>query len=290
MREGILNAPREYKVYPNVKDLKKYRIMAIKNKHLSDGNKTFKRLGDGREFESLRDYVIGDDYRRINWKATARENKPIINQYEPEKNQHIYALVDTGRSMSYSIRGQRKLDMAINTALVLTDIANQNGDLSGVMTFNVEVENFLSPGKGIGHRNQIMETLYHIEATNESSNFEEAFIRFKTKEKRRSMIVLFTDFEIVYEAKEMLKSISILSKTHIVMIFLIKDDKYEKVINSKPKTEKERIRVAVAHEMIGNRKRLIKVLNSMGIMCHECESEKLSTKVINSYLELKNRH
>ena len=90
-----------------------------------------------------------DEYRKITWKASARGDKPFINQYEPEKDQHVYFFIDTGRPMSYSIRGYNKLDIVVNTALILSDVVNQNGDLSGLLLFNTEVDNMIAPVKGI---------------------------------------------------------------------------------------------------------------------------------------------
>jgi uncharacterized protein (DUF58 family) len=135
MRIYKVDLSKEYKVYPNLKNLRKYRMTICNNRLFKQGQKTLRLLGRGTAFESLREYVPGDDYRKINWKATARSSKPIVNQYEPEKNQHVYMFIDTGRPMSYTIRGYRKLDMVVNTSLVLSDIINQNGDKSALLLF-----------------------------------------------------------------------------------------------------------------------------------------------------------
>jgi len=281
--------PREYKVYPNLQDLKKYRLAVYNNKFYQVGDKSFKMLGKGTQFESLRDYVLGDEYRKINWKATARENRPIINQYEPEKNQHVYILIDTGRPMSYSVRGYKKLDLAINTGLVLSDIVNQNGDKSGLMIFNTEVNNLIMPGKGNNHRNRLMEALYHVQHTNDASNYEEAFYHLKRKERRRSLIVLFTDFDTIEEAEEMTVVLSILSKNNIVMLILMEDEKLEKMSSISAEKESVIFNKGVALEILRERRKIIHKLNSKGIMCIESPPEKLAINVINKYLHIKNR-
>ncbi len=283
------NLEKEFKVCPNLKDLRKHRLAAYNNLIYKDGRKRLKILGQGTEFESLREYVAGDEYRKINWNATARENKPIVNQYEPEKNQHVYAIIDTGRPMSYSIRGKSKLDMAINTGLLLCDIVNQNGDQSGLMAFNTDIEAFIPPGKGSGHRNRLMEALYHVEHSKATSNYEEAFYFFKGKERRRSLICLFTDFDTVEEAEDMLKVLPVVAKNNIVIIVLIKDEKLEDKASMVVKKEEDAYIKSVAIEMLKDRKKLISTLNSKGIMCIECKPEKIASDVINKYIYIKNR-
>ncbi len=288
-KQFIVDAKKEYKVYPNIKDLKKYRIAAYNSMFNQTGQKAMKLLGSGTEFESLREYVSGDEYRKINWKATARENKPIVNQYEPEKNQHIYALIDTGRPMSYSVKGYKKLDLAINTSLLLSDIVNQNGDKSGIMIFNTKVENFIMPGKGNIHRNSLMEALYHIQNTNETSNYDEAFYYFKAKERRRSLICIFTDFDTIEEAEDMMRVLPVISKNNIVMIILIHDEKLKNVASTTIVKEEDAYTKGVALEILRERNKMINTLNAKGIMCIECSPEKISTEVINKYLHMKNR-
>ena len=146
MINRVIELAKEYKVYPNMKNLRKYRFSITHNRFLREGNRVLKMLGRGTSFESLRDYTNGDEYKKINWKATAREGRPIVNQYEPEKNQYVYSLMDSGRPMTYTLKGYNKLDMAINTALVLSDIAIQNGDQAGLMVFDTEVRDMLLPG------------------------------------------------------------------------------------------------------------------------------------------------
>ncbi|SKC47145.1 Uncharacterized conserved protein, DUF58 family, contains vWF domain [Maledivibacter halophilus] len=289
MKQFKLPLEREYKVYPNLKDLRKYRLAVYNSKYYKTGQKPFKLLGKGSEFESLREYVFGDEYRRINWKATAKENKPIVNQYEPEKNQHVYMMIDTGRPMSFSVRGYKKLDLAINTALLLSDIVNQNGDKSGLMIFNTEVENLIMPGKGYSHRSGLMEALYHIEHTKDTSNYEEAFYYFKRKERRRSLIFLFTDFETSEEAEDMFKTLSILSKNNIVVIMLMKDERLKKITSMTSENEHDIFNKGVALEILRERKTIIQKLNSRGIMCIECCPEELAVNAINKYLYIKNR-
>jgi len=276
-----ISMAREYKVYPNLKNLRKYRLSICNNRRFMQGKRSLKILGKGDSFESLREYVYGDEYRKINWAATARADKPIINQYEPEKNQHVYMLIDVGRPMSYTMRGHRKLDMVVNTALILSDVVNQNDDKSGLLLFNTEVKNMVMPGKGVAHRNKILEALYHIEHTKDTSNYDEAFFYLKKKERHRSIIFIFTDFDTVEETENMMKVLPVISKNNVVVIVLIKDEKLEAIAKQETKNNKEIFDKAVALELLDERKRIIELLNRRGILCVECSAEKMEYTVIN---------
>jgi uncharacterized protein (DUF58 family) len=280
---------QEYKVYPNMKNLRKYRLNMCNNRSFKQGQKTLKIMGKGTSFESLREYVAGDEYRKINWKATARGNKPILNQYEPEKNQHVHILIDTGRVMSYSVRGYRKLDLVVNTALILSDIVNQNGDKSGLMIFNTKVDNMIMPGKGAGHRGEIMDALYHIDSTNKTSNYDEAFYYLKKKERHRSIVFFFTDFNTVEEAENILKVLPAISKTNLVVIILIKNESIEVISSLQIKSKEDLFNKGVALEVIDERRKIINLLNRKGILCVECAPEKLEYTVVNKYIQVKNR-
>ena len=288
-RQFKVKLHKDYKIYPNMKNLRKYRLSICNNRMFKQGQRSLKMLGRGTSFESLREYVTGDEYRKINWKATARGSKPIVNQYEPEKNQHVHILIDTGRPMSYTIRGHRKLDMVVNTALVLSDIVNQNGDQSALLLFNTEVSGMLMPGKGVGHRNKFLETLYHIDHNNQTSNYEEVFYYFKKKERHRSIIFLFTDFDTAEEAENMLRVLPVISRNNLVVIVLIKNESLEAVGGLHIKDQEELFQKGVALELLEERRRIISLLNRRGVLCIECPAEKLEYTVVNKYIEVKNR-
>lgn len=284
-----IDLTRQYKVYPNMKNLRKYRLTLCNNRFLRQGQKNMKLMGKGTAFESLREYIRGDEYRKINWKATSRYNKPIVNQYEPEKNQHVYMMIDTGRVMNQTVRGYRKLDLVVNTALILSDIINQNGDKSGLLLFNTSVTDFVTPGKGSVHRNKIMDTLYAIDYSNEASNYEEVLFQFKKKERHRSIIFIFTDFETEDEAKDLMKCLPIIGKNHLVMIIMIKNEKIEKMADILVKDAEGIFAKGVAIDMLLDRTYTISMLNKKGIFCKELEPEKFETSVINRYIHVKNK-
>ncbi|MFW6022093.1 MAG: DUF58 domain-containing protein [Halanaerobiaceae bacterium] len=280
---------REYKVYPNMKNLQKYRLSICNNRLFKEGKRNLKLLGNGTSFESLKEYVSGDDYKKMNWKATARINKPIVNQYQPEKNQHVYMFIDTGRPMSYTLKGYRKLDLVVNTALVLSDVINQNGDQSGALLFNTDVNNIVLPGKGAEHRKKIMEALYHIDYTNHTSNYREVFRFFKKKERHRSIVFLFTDFETEEEAENLLQVLPYISRNNMVIIILMRDENMEKIGEKKIENNKDIFEKGMALELLNERKKIIRLLNYKGVFCIECPAEKLEYTAINKYIQVKNQ-
>jgi uncharacterized protein (DUF58 family) len=191
--------------------------------------------------------------------------------------------------MSHTIRGNRKLDMVVNTALVLSDIVNQNGDKSGLMIFNTEVKNVIMPGKGSEHRNKMLEALYHIDHNNETSNYDDAFFYLKRKERHRSIIFLFTDFDTVEEAENMLKVLPLISRNNLVAIILIKDEKLEGISEQSIKNNVDLFNKGVALELIDERKRIVSLLNKRGIFCIECPAEKIEYTAVNKYIQIKNK-
>lgn len=285
-----LTMPGQVKVYPNLRDLRKYRLMVYGGYLMRGGKRVWHQRGEGLEFESLREYVYGDSYNKINWKATAGMNKPIINQYEVEKNQDVIALIDSGRAMSYEVRGYKKLDLAINTALILSDIANLTGDKSGLMVFNTKVQQYVKPASGAAHRNQLMEALYTVDYSRDASNFGEAFVYLSHHQKKRSLIFMFTEFETMDEAAEYLNVLPLIAKRHLVILFMMTKEKVIEFAKDHANKDEEMFIKGAAYEILTERQKILSVLRRSGIMCIECLPDSLTTEVVNQYIQLKHRH
>ncbi|MCL1988467.1 MAG: DUF58 domain-containing protein [Firmicutes bacterium] len=278
----VYKQPLEVKVYPNLQDLSKFRLMIQKNRLLPRGEKTVRLFGPGTEFESLRTYVDGDDYRKINWPVTAREMRLIVNDYQIEKNQPVFMLIDCGRPMSYDVKGYKKLDYAINASLVLSDIVNQKGDQSGLLVFDKEIKTVISPGKGEIHRNNLMDALYHIEDTKDTSNYQAAFRELCTRQKRRSIVFIFTDFETLEEAQELTGHISQLKRWHFPIVIFMKNEELLNLAQNSDRHINE-----VANAFLTERKQLFRTLNAMSVPNIETPAEKFSTTAVNQYLRLR---
>ncbi|AOT72892.1 DUF58 domain-containing protein [Geosporobacter ferrireducens] len=288
-KDVLLRCDAEYKVYPSLNNLKKYHMMLRKEYFLGNENHITKKKSDGKEFESLRGYVKGDDVRKINWVKSARENKLMVNQYEPENNKHIYILLDTGRTMSYRVNEYSKLDLAINACVFLSDVVCYNKDRSGLLVFNTKVDRFIKPSKGDFHRNQMLESLYHVEGTKLTSNFDEVLFYLSHQEKRRSLICLFTDIHTLQEVYYIEKGIEYITKKHHLLIFLVKDEKLDGAIHLNVKDKKDVFLKGTAYKMMDERKKIIKSLNKKGVTCIECDRENIVYKAVNEYMKAKNR-
>ncbi|MFW5999292.1 MAG: DUF58 domain-containing protein [Halanaerobiaceae bacterium] len=284
-----MDLEQEYKVYPGVKNLFRYRLRVCKNRRFQQGKKQLRMRGQGTSFESLREYFPGDNYRKINWKASARMDEPIVNQYQPDKNQHVYMFVDTGRPMSYTVKGNRKLDLALNTSLVLSDVVNQNGDQSGVLVFNTEVSAMVPPGRGPEHRRKIMDTLYHVDYNRETSSYREAFTHFRRQERHRSIIFLFTDFETEDEVENILRAVPFLARNNVVVVILLEDERTERLAEKRGPGERDFYVRGMALKLLRERKRLLSLLNRRGLYCLECPPEEIEFASVNKYIEVKNR-
>jgi len=277
--------PIEYKVYPNVKDLSKYRLMLRRS--AGDGVKRVPTRGVGVEFESLRAYVDGDDYRTVNWPATARENKLLVNQYEIEKDQPVMVLLDAGRPLSYTVNGHKKLDFAINAALALSDIVMQSGDKAGLVVFDADVKSFVPPGKGERQRSLLMETLYHVESVKYTSDYQAALFYAAGRQSRRATMFLFTDFQTLDEANEMIESLGILAKRHSPIVVLMKNESIEKKASSTPSEKRDAYEKAVAIDLLAERAKIMRALKARGIPCVESDAENFASAAVNRYLRNK---
>jgi uncharacterized protein (DUF58 family) len=277
----------DFKVYPNLKDLSKYRLLVHKSMALENGKRIINTRGRGQEVESLREYADGDDIRTVNWMVSARERKYVVNLYESEKNQPVYIMLDTGRPMSYLLKGYKKLDYAINAALILSDIVNQRGDNSGLAVFGVKMDAFLKPGKGPMHRNEVMETLYHIKDTNKTSDYYDVFKEFVSRQKRRSIVFIFTDFETEVEQSDLVSQIAMLKGRHLPVVALMKNDSVIRMSENAAKDAKGIYEKSAALEYLDHRQSLIRALNMNGIACIESDSEDFAIDAVNRYIKIK---
>jgi uncharacterized protein (DUF58 family) len=278
--------PIEYKVYPNIRDLSKYRLMMQKNRLLPQGDRNIKNYGIGCEFESLRPYVDGDDYRKINWCATSRENKLIVNQYQIERNQPVYVLLDISRPMSYSVKGCKKLDYAIDAALILSDIVNQSGDKAGLMVFDSHVRSHISAGQGAGHRNQLMETLYKVEDNRSTADYGGAFRKLCEKQKRRSLVFIFTDFELPEEARELISNILLLKRNHLPIVVFMENESLNALTEIPVHKRYDKFLRKTAIEFQSERRDIFRMLSAMGVPNVESKAEDFAVAAVNRYIKL----
>ncbi|MDP4179672.1 MAG: DUF58 domain-containing protein [Bacillota bacterium] len=287
MKYGKFDTIGKYKVYPNLKDLKRYSFASLKKSLLLHGNKKMKAYGIGTEFESLREYTEGDDYRKVNWMATARSSKLIVNTYEPERNQQVYILLDSSRVMNSEIDYIKKLDYAINSAFLLAEIAGKKGDNIGLLVFDKEVKRFVKSGKGMAHFSNIAENLYNVEENFVTADYDNALFHLSKYQRRRSLLCIFTDLFNSHEALALVKALKTTGKNHIPLVITIKDMRVYDMANIEIKQSSDIYDKCAAQKEIEEREKVQRIFSSAGISSIDIPPDKLSMEVVNKYLTMK---
>jgi uncharacterized protein (DUF58 family) len=279
----------DVKVYPNLHETEKYDLLARRGLLMQVGIRSMRMRGAGNEFESLRDYVVGDEYRKIDWPATARKGKLISRQYNVEKAQNILLVLDCGRNMLQQVQKMTKLDYAINTALMLGYVAASQDDKVGLVAFDAEIRTFIPPAKGKAQVFHLLSALYNISAQMAESDYRAGFLELLARWRRRSLVVFFTDLVDPDSSSEILAAISLVEKRHRVLCVTVADPTILAAASLDPQTEAEVYKKSVALQILQERRSAISLLKRRNIWTIDSPPEALSADLINHYLELKAR-
>ena len=280
---------RVCKVYPSFMQYKKYVFLALNNRLKEVGVKKIRQLGGVTEFEQIKEYVRGDDYRRINWKATARKESLMVNHYDDEKAQNIYLLIDKGRMMQMPFNGMALFDYAINSALVMAGIALRKGDKAGLITFSNLIGTFLDANHGKTQINNITEELYKQQNRNKETDYLRLLKNVRTRIKRRSLFMLFTNFESSVSLERQMPYLKALAKYHVLILILFENKEVVELANSKVNGNKEFFDQALAEKQVLEKEGMAIELKKEGIYSIITAPEELSLNTINKYLELKSK-
>jgi uncharacterized protein (DUF58 family) len=289
-RQARYDIAADTRVYPNVLDVRKYDLLARQGLLMELGLRNIRAGGAGTEFERLRDYTPDDEYRRINWKATARRNHPIAVEYETERSQHVVYVLDTGRLMRPPIAELAKLDYAINAALLASYVATLRGDQVGLLTFADEVGVYLAPAKGRSQFYSMLELLYNVRSEPVEADYGRALGYLSIKNKRRSLIVIFTDLVTLDAAKPLIAYTARLALRHLPLVVTMHDPHIAAIARSPASSAGAVYERAVAERLIDERRVILDTLNRAGVLTLDVEADKLSIALINKYLELKSRN
>lgn len=241
------------------------------------------------EFDQIREYVIGDDYRTLNWKATARNNRLMVNQYQDEKAQPVYAVINMGRVMKMPFNGLTLLDYAINASLVLLNIALLKQDKAGLVTFNKKVHTFL-PAKGKRTAIMpIMEALYNQKTLFEESDYEALYVRMMRQVKHRSLLVVFTNFEGKSSLRYQLPYLKRMAMQHLIVVIFFKNTELEELANQKPETPEDIFTNTMSAQLLFEKRRIVKELQLNGIHAVLTDPQETTVNTLNKYLEMKAR-
>jgi uncharacterized protein (DUF58 family) len=279
----------EVKVYPDIKEARKHEIYAHRNRRPEPGLRRMRVRGHGREFESLREFVIGDEIRHISWAATARRGKLITRQYTVERSQNIVVLLDTGRLMTARIGKLTKLDHAVNATLSISYVAAAGGDNVGMVAFSRRVVSYLPPRRGHDQINRLMEALYNLEPQMIEPSYKRAFNFFGVNCKRRSLVVILTDLVDRDASAELLAHTSQLIPRHLPLIITIGDTDLRELVRARPSTSADVYRQAVAEQILQQRDEALTRIRHAGGLALDVPAGRLSLELVNKYLEVKER-
>lgn len=288
-RRFITNKNCMVKVYPSFLQMRQFELLAISDRLSEVGIKKIRKIGHQMEFDQIRDYTIGDDYRTINWKATARKGHLMVNQYQDEKSQQVYSLIDMGRTMKMPFNGMTLLDYAINTSLVISNIAMLKHDKAGLVTFNHKIKSHIPAQRHDQHLQTVMECLYNQNTGFTEHDLAKVFGSVRRNIHHRSLLMLFTNFESLSSAKRQLPILRKLAKEHLVVVVFFENTEIKSLTEKETKTTEEVYIKTIAEKFLFDKKLIVREFEHYGIHTVLTEPGKLTVNSINKYLELKAR-
>jgi len=286
-RQGKVELPQSVLVLPDMTGEGSRDLQLALAGAFQAGRRKALRRGEGSEFESLRDHQRDDDFRHIDWKASAKRGKLISRQYETERDQRLMILLDTGRLMSPKIGSYRKLDYAINASVHLAQIALHKGDWLGYAIFNDELRAFAEPKKGQAQISHFVRNLTSLQATRLESDYAGIFHHVLRNCSRRTLIVCFTDLGDAQSAESLLQATLPLMPRHLPVIITVSNSEVLAVTRKVPENEFEVYRHVAAMEIWNDYQRTLRGLRSRGVATVSVPAQELSTAAINEYLRIK---
>ena len=281
--------PANVAVYPSYIMLHQYEFLAIHHNLQELGIKKIRRIGHDTEFESIKEYIKGDDYRTINWKASARRHFPMVNVYQDERSQQIYNIIDKGRIMQNAFRGMTLLDYAINASLVLSFIAIRKDDKAGLATFADRFETFIPAGKQVSQMQQILDALYLQQTTFGESDYSSLYVHLNKHISKRSLLVIYTNFDTIIGMERQLEYLRQLARRHVVLVVFFEDTEMKAFAARRPTSMEGYYEQVIADKFIFEKQHVIAKLRQHGVYSLLTEPDKLSVGIINKYLEMKAR-
>jgi uncharacterized protein (DUF58 family) len=288
-RRFVFQKDQMVPVYPSIIQMQQYDFLAISNKLSQFGIKKIRRIGHTQEFEQIKEYVPGDDIRTLNWKATAKQNQLMVNQFQDEKSQPIYSIIDTGRVMKMPFNGLKLLDYAINSTLAFSNVALKRNDKTGMIAFSKNIESYLPAIQKITHLNTILEKLYNITTEFTDSDFGLLYALVKRKITHRSLLLLYTNFEHISALKRQMPFLLAMAKKHVLVVIFFENTELEELISSDAEDLQTIYHKTIAEKFSLEKRLMQKELQQHGIQTILTKPEQLTINTINKYLEIKAR-
>ncbi len=279
----------EVAVVPNVGAVQRTALKLFGAREQATGVKIEQYIGDGSEFESLREYVPGYDAGSIDWRASARNVKLMVREFRAERNHQVILAFDTGHLMGEPLDGLPKVDHAINAGLILAYVALKTGDRVGLYSFDERPRAFLEPAGGVRAFERLRRATGDVEYTTAETNFTLGVADLATRVSRRSLVVVFTDFVDTVTAELMIENMDRLARRHLVVFVALEDPSLGAIAHGEPSSLARLHRAVEAADLERERKLVLERLASRGVHCVDAAPRAVSTPLLNSYLEIRRR-
>jgi uncharacterized protein (DUF58 family) len=287
--QALVGQPEAVKVYPNMRRAREIELKALGAQSFLAIQRRAVRRGEGREFESMRDYVRGDELRHISWTATARRSKLTTRQYQIERDQTVIVAVDGGRLMTGIIGGETKFDTAIHASLALMSACARAGDNAGLLVFGRRVKKFLPPKRGLEHMDAVLEALHDLEPEMIEPSYARAFQFIASSTKKRAFIVILTDVIDKESSKELIRALKLLRPRHLPLVATIGDRDLNVAVSSKPENIKDVFVQSAAEEIIFQRESALRLVETMGGLALDVTTQTLGPRLLETYLRVKEK-
>ncbi|MEM9918059.1 MAG: DUF58 domain-containing protein [Bacteroidota bacterium] len=276
-------------VYPSIIQMKNFELRAFDRISHQNGIKKMRRLGHSYEFEQIKNYVRGDDYRSINWKASGRRAQLMVNQYEDERAQQVYCIIDKSRSMRMPFEGLSLMDYAINTSLVLSNIILQKHDKAGLLTFSDKIGTTIKADRKANQLNKILHSLYKEKERPKEANYELLYHSARKLIKGRSLLLLFTNFESSFALERVLPVLRRINNLHLLVVVFFENTEIRDFTEQTVTTTEDIYLQTIAQKFLAEKSQMVQKLRQYGIQAVLTRPQDLSINTINKYLELKSR-
>jgi len=288
-RRIVVEAEHTVPVYPSILQMKKYEQLAFSSVSLEQGIKKLRRIGSSYEFEQIKNYVPGDDYRSINWKASSRRAQLMVNQYEDERSQSVYSIIDKSRNMRMPFDGLSLMDYAINSALVISNVVLQKNDKAGLLTFSDKIGSAIKADRKTNHLNKILAALYREQPRDLEARYELLYHSARKLIKGRSLLFLYTNFESTFALERVLPILRKINRLHLLVVVFFTNTEIEKLANENAADTEAVYHQTIAKKFLSEKRTIARILQQHKIQTILTNPADLSINSINKYLELKSR-
>ncbi len=287
-RRFVFGENQEVKVYPSFIQMKEFDYMS-EHKMSLFGFKKVRRIGHTLEFEQIKEYVKGDDIRTLNWKATAKHRRLMVNQYQDEKSQPVYSFIDSGRSMMMPFNGLSLLDYAVNSSLAFSNIALKKGDKVGLLEFSHQIGKFAKANARKSYLINLMEALYNIKTDFLTSDFGKVYVHTQRQLSQRSLILFYTNFEHLEAMRRQLPYLKAMARKHLLVVIFFENTELQKLIEKPANSIYEVTEKTIAKDLQYEKRLMVEELKNNGIRSLLTKPEELSMNTINTYLSIKSK-